>query len=104
MHGREIAIAIEDVEITATYPISQESISVNMGEPMRDDKGSGSSEVTTPHESSDARTGSQRGHSTRRVGKPRTGGRAAACRCFNADYPNANTEASLWMSAKCRRS
>jgi hypothetical protein len=53
-----------------------ESISVNVGDPAGDVNESGSTEVETPPKSSEAPAGSQRGRSTRRVGKPRTGGRA----------------------------
>jgi hypothetical protein len=64
--------------ITATYVISLESISVNMGDPADDANESGSSEWETTPKTSDVSEGSQRGHSTRRAGKPRTWGRATA--------------------------
>jgi hypothetical protein len=55
-----------------------ESITVNMGDLPDDVNGSGSREVATPPKSSDASGRSQRGHSTRSAGKPRTWGRATA--------------------------
>ena len=56
-----------------------ESIHVNVGDPSDDVKESGSSELKTAPKPSEASDGSQRGHSTRRLGKPATGGRATAC-------------------------
>jgi hypothetical protein len=55
-----------------------ESISGNMGEPSDDAKESGSRGWETIPKTSKAFEGSQRGHSTRRTGKPSTGGRATA--------------------------
>ena len=55
-----------------------ESIAVNMGDLPRDDKESGSTGEAIRPKSSNALGKSQRGHSTRRTGKPSTGGRATA--------------------------
>ena len=49
---------------------------MNVGDPAWDVKESGITDVVTRPKSSNAQTGSQRGHRTRRAGKPRTGGRA----------------------------
>jgi hypothetical protein len=49
-----------------------------MGDPADDANESGSSEWETTPKTSDVSEGSQRGHSTRRAGKPRTWGRATA--------------------------
>jgi hypothetical protein len=62
--------------VTATYVIPLESIKVNMGGPSADANGSGSTEGATRPKSPDAAGGSQRGHTTRRTGKPSTWGRA----------------------------
>jgi hypothetical protein len=50
----------------------------NLGGPVNDVKESGSSGLETTSKTSNASTGSQRGHSTLSVGKPRTWGRATA--------------------------
>jgi hypothetical protein len=55
-----------------------ESINGNMGGPAGDVKESGSRGLETTPKTSKAPEGRQRGHSTRRAGKPRTGGRATA--------------------------
>jgi hypothetical protein len=62
-----------------TYTTSFESIEGNMGELIRDVKESGSNGVATHLKSSDAPISRQRGHSSRRAGKPRTARRATAC-------------------------
>jgi hypothetical protein len=54
-----------------------ESINVNMGDPSDDAKERGSKELATALKTSEAPEGSQRGHSTRSAGKPRTWERAA---------------------------
>jgi len=81
----EAAIAGIGRWITATCVILSESINGNMGDPSDDVKESGSSGLVTALKTSDAAEGSQRGHSTRSAGKPRTWGRATACRCFRAN-------------------
>ena len=53
-----------------------ESIAVNMGDPSRDEKESEVNGNARTQESSDAREGSQSGHSTLSQGKPDTWGRA----------------------------
>jgi hypothetical protein len=55
-----------------------ESVIMNTGERPWDVKESGSRWLETTPKSSKAQVGSQRGHSTRRTGKPSTGGRATA--------------------------
>jgi hypothetical protein len=57
---------------------SVESINVNMGDHSRYVKESGSSELETAPKSSDVLGWSQRGHSSRSAGKPRTWQRATA--------------------------
>jgi hypothetical protein len=76
---REPRYAGRGGSITTTYTISFESIDGNMGELIRDVKESGSHGVATHLNSSDAPISSQRGHRSRRAGKPRTGRRATAC-------------------------
>jgi hypothetical protein len=76
---REPRYAGRGCSITATYTISFESINGNMGELIRDVKESGSNGVATHLKFSDAPISSQRGHSSRSAGKPRTGRRATAC-------------------------
>jgi hypothetical protein len=78
MPAGEPAIAGKGCAITTTDVVSFESINVNMGDPSDDVNESGSRGLATTPKTSDASEGSQRGHSTRRVGKPRTGGRATA--------------------------
>jgi hypothetical protein len=56
-----------------------ESIMRNLGDSSDNANESGSSELETTPKSSDVSEESQRGHSTRSAGKPRTGGRATAC-------------------------
>jgi hypothetical protein len=56
-----------------------ESIIMNVGGPIWDAKESGITHVGTRAKSSDAHTGSQRGHSSPSAGKPRTWRRATAC-------------------------
>jgi hypothetical protein len=56
-----------------------ESIHVNVGDPSNAVKESGSRELKTAPKSSEASDGSQRGHSTQRLGKPAIRGRATAC-------------------------
>jgi hypothetical protein len=53
-----------------------ESISVNVGGPADDVQERGSEERATVQKTSEASEGSQRGHSSQNVGKPRTGRRA----------------------------
>jgi hypothetical protein len=72
----EPAIAGKGCMVTATYVIPLESINVNMGGPSADANGSGSTDGVTRPKSPDAAGGSQRGHTTRRMGKPSTWGRA----------------------------
>jgi hypothetical protein len=55
--------------------IAFESITVNRGDSSDDGKESGSRGLETAPKPSEASGESQRGHSTRRAGKPRTGGR-----------------------------
>jgi hypothetical protein len=74
----EPAVAGIGCSITATYVVSFESVTVNMGDPSDDANESGSSEVETPPKTSDASGGSQRGHSSRSAGKPHTWQRAPA--------------------------
>jgi hypothetical protein len=76
---REPRYAGRGCAITTTDTISFESIDGNMGELIRDVKESGSNGVATHLKASDAPISSQRGHSSRRAGKPRTGRRATAC-------------------------
>jgi hypothetical protein len=61
-----------------------ESIIRNVGDPSDNANESGSNELETAPKSSDGSEGSQRDHSTQSAGKPRTGGRVTACRCFGA--------------------
>ena len=72
----EPAIAGRGCMVTATYVIPLESINVNMGGPSADANGSGSTDGATRPKSPDAAGGSQRGHTTRRTGKPSTWGKA----------------------------
>jgi hypothetical protein len=76
---REPREAGRGCSITTTYTTSFESIDGNMGELIRDVKESGSNGVETHLKASEAPISSQRGHSSRRTGKPRTGRRATAC-------------------------
>ena len=62
--------------VIATYVIALESIYVNMGDPLHDVNGSGSTDEEARPKSPNACSGSQRGHSTRSAGKLRTWGRA----------------------------
>jgi hypothetical protein len=55
-----------------------ESVMMNTGERTWDVKESGIRRLETTPKSSKAQVGSQRGHSTQRMGKPSTGGRATA--------------------------
>ena len=57
---------------------SVESVTGNMGELIRDVKESERRAGKSIPKSSEVRVGSQRGHSSRRAGKPRTGRRATA--------------------------
>jgi hypothetical protein len=75
---RELAIASIGCHDNRHLRDLAESIDGNMGDPSHDDKGSGSTDGETRPKSSKACDGSQRGHSTQRVGKPRTRGRATA--------------------------
>ena len=86
--------------ITATYVISFESIGVNMGDPSDDANESGSRGWATPQKSSDASGGSQRGHSTRRAGKPSTWGRATPGGVAVVTTLNVKAWESLPMSAE----
>ena len=63
-----------------------ESISVNVGDSAGDVNESGSKDVETHPKSSDAPAESQRGHSSRRVGKLRTGGRATPEEVVSSQY------------------
>ena len=79
-----------------------ESINRNLGGPFGDDKESGSSGLETTPKTSDAPEGSQRGHSTRSAGKPRTGGRATACQVLQSTTTSLYTRAS-WLGAERKR-
>jgi len=72
-----------------------ESISVNMGDLPRDDKESGSTGGETRPQSSNALRKSQRGHSTRRMGKPSTWGRATA---YEVPQSMTLTNVTVWES------
>ena len=76
----EPAVAGRGRVITTTYMIPFESIAVNMGDLLGDVKESGSKGLETALKSSEAPSRSQRGRSTRRAGKPSTGGRATPLR------------------------
>jgi hypothetical protein len=63
-----------------------ESISVNVGGPSDDANESGSTDGETCPKTSDASGGSQRGHSSRSAGKPRTGRRATPEEVVSSQY------------------
>jgi hypothetical protein len=63
-----------------------ELISENLGDHSWHGKESGSTDGATHHKPSNVPEWSQRGRSPQGAGKPRTGGRATACRCFGADF------------------
>jgi hypothetical protein len=81
---------------------SVESISVNMGDPSGDVKESGSSRLETTSKSSDALEGSQRGHSSRRAGKPSTWPRATACQVRQSTTPPLYTSGH-WLGGGRKR-
>jgi hypothetical protein len=72
-----------------------ESISVKMGDLPRDDKESGRTGGETRPKSSHALGKSQRGHRTRRTGKPSTWGRATA---YEVPQSMTLTDVKVWES------
>lgn len=72
-----------------------ESIAVNMGDLPRDDQERGSTGGEPRPQSSKALRKSQRGHRTRRMGKPSTGGRATA---YEVPHSMTLTPVTVWES------
>jgi hypothetical protein len=79
-----------------------ESTNGNMGDPSDDGNESGSTDGATRPKSSDASDGSQRGHSTRSVGKPRAWGRATAYQVPQSTTTPLYTKES-WLETERKR-
>ena len=79
-----------------------ESVTGNMGDHARNDKESGSNDVETHHKSSDVLGWSQRGHSSRSEGKPRTGRRATAYQVPQSTTTPPIIGASRWETERKR--